>query len=106
MYYAIGAIRYCFPFGTTQYVPLDPQHPSQLCGVLTPYVGKQLTEAEADDLLCELIKKHPLMEGAMHVDVHVMRHDGNVESYYQTITSRNYQHDQQKTRKPSPIRWR
>lgn len=103
MYYSFDVISYCFPFGTRKNLYRDNLE----CGVLTPYIGKKMTEKEADDFLCEFIQKHPFMPDAMHLEIHMMWHEGNTSGFYQTLCMKNPNSGKEnKKYSPSPIQWR
>lgn len=113
MYYAISSITYCFPFDTTRsamnrhggHVYGNPDQ----YGVLAPWIGKQMTEAEADDLLCQLIRKHPFMKDAMYLRIMVTWHaaDRDLSGIYQSLSFSNPDAgSERKQYVPSPIQWR
>lgn len=70
MYYKIASISYCFPYDISRCLYSDMfldkkmlEKNSEFYGVFKPYIGKKMTEIEADKLLAEIIMKHPYMEG-------------------------------------------
>ena len=113
MYYTISSISYCFPFDITH--PVMSRHGGcthgnpDLYGVLAPWIGKKMTEAEADDLLCQLIRKHPFMKDAMNLSVLVAWHaaDRDLSGIYQSLSFSNPDAgSERKQYAPSPIQWR
>lgn len=102
-YYKLTHISYCFPYETERFVD------EKDFGVFKPYLHKKMTEKEADDLLCKIIKKHPFMEDAMFLKFHVSWIDSPRIGSYQVIYVRSEKYNRQregKNREPSPIRWR
>lgn len=111
MYYTLDMISYCFPFDTSKRIlnRINQRLYGQpeLYGVLAPYVDKQMTEQEADDFLCEVIRKHPFVKDAMCLDIYVMWHDGNMSGFYQTLNIRNPKQGVGRQKyEPSPVQWR
>lgn len=113
MYYTISSIDYCFPFDISR--PVMSRHGGcikgnpDLYGVLAPWIGQQMTEAEADELLCQLIRKHPFMSDAMYLRVLVIWHDTNRgrSGIYQSLEFDNPNAgSERKQYKTSPIQWR
>jgi hypothetical protein len=111
MFYSISSISYCFPFDTSRHV-LNRVFKSVSCepelyGVLAPYIEKKMTEQEADDFLCEVIRKHPYIKDAMWLEIMVEWYDGSAAGIYQVLTIRNPNHgDNRRKYEPTPIQWR
>lgn len=111
MHYRITLISYCFPYGTRNYIYSrhgnSKYGQSHLYGVLAPYVDRTMTEQEADDFLCEMIRRHPFVDDAMWLEIHVEWFEGNTSGFYQTLTIRNPNHSSERKQYiSSPIRWR
>ena len=79
------SIRYCYPYGTDQTVK------EQNYGVLSNYIGKKFTRDEMDQIIAEMVVKHPYIENSMHLHLAVMRN----RSYYYILDFHNYDYDKQ-----------
>lgn len=102
--YYIDSISYCFPYETDVYLK---NHQDKLYGCLLPYMDKEMTEEEADKLICELVMKHPMIEGAMWLEIPVIWKENNLCGFYHIITIRNLDKDRRReTSIVKPIQWR
>lgn len=114
MYYTLSSISYVFPFDTTKYLinSYQKSEPSNeqlvLCGVLAPYIKKKMTEKEADELLSEIIMRHPFIKGAMSIEIQIQYHTNQTTGYYQILTIKNFgvYGKESKPYRPTPIQWR
>lgn len=103
--YYVGTVCYCFPFETTTY--LSYPHDDKLFGPLLPYMGRDMTEKEADELVSELVLRHPMIKDAMWLEIDVMWREKDTCGYYHNVIIKNF--DGSKKRKdytPTPIKWR
>lgn len=111
MHYSLDMITYCFPYGTRKFAWYRGRKRNsgkpELHGVITPYIDKKMTEQEADEFLCEIIRRHPFMKDAMWLEFHVMWHDGNARGFYHPLTIKNPEcGEENRSYEPSPIQWR
>lgn len=113
MRYRVRSVSYCFPYETQDTIynyhnrSLYGRPP--LYGVLAPYlyVNRTMSEKEADDFLCEVIRRHPFVEGAMWLDILVEWFENNTSGIYHKLHIRNPNHSsERKEYKPTPIQWR
>ena len=95
-YYIIKYISYCYPFEISKN--------TKNYGVLNDYIGKYYTQEEIDEIICEMIKRHPYIENSMNIKIEIER---NVERYvngkrriarefYHILDFRNYNYNNQK----------
>lgn len=103
--YTLGCVRYCFPFDIERFAYTEGRKKDvALLGVLEPWAGREMSESEADEFLCEMIRRKPAIDGAMSVSVSVMRHHENMVSFYQTLVFRTDAKEKGE-HKPIPIKW-
>ena len=113
MFYKLSSISYTFPYRTRHYIinQFNKNIPSEenmhLCGVLKPYIGKKLTESEADNLLAKIILMHPFMEGAMDIQIEISWFNNGMSGFYQVLNMHN-SNDPKESKEyiPTPIQWR
>lgn len=77
MHYLIPAqISVTFPFSTSRLIEDE--------GVLTNHVERLYSRDQMDELICQLIKRHPYVEGALYIDIHIFWQDddGNQGFYH------------------------
>lgn len=56
---------YCFPYETCERV--------KDYGVLQKYIDKKYTREEIDKIICEMIAKHPYIEGSMYLKIKICK---------------------------------
>ena len=99
--YYIANITTCFPFQARQRVN------EENWGVFAKYYGQNMIEAEIDNVICEIIKKHPFIENAMWLEFHIEWLDDKYISIYHNIMIRNNNYPREsKEYSISPIQWR
>lgn len=112
-YYQITNVTYCFPYKTACYLKnrfnknclLETN--LDLLGVLAPYVNKEMTEQEADEFICEIIKGHPYMKDAMNITIDIDCFSKQGVSLYHTMTIKNDNYKKErKEYVATPIKWR
>lgn len=86
-YYIDTIMRYCYPYETSKRV--------EDYGVLSQYIGKFYSRAEIDRIICELVTRHPHVEGSMNLTLSVMCRDKYVEAYHY-FDFRNFGYKKQK----------
>ena len=89
--YYVGSISYCFPYDFRRTIQSDfggVRH-EELLGVLKKYSQLSMSEQEADEFICDLIRKHPYMENSMELVICIMRSDGKSKEFYNIITIKN-----------------
>lgn len=79
------SIRYCYPCET------DRRITEKDYGVLTNYIGKKFTREEMDQIVSEMVLRHPYVSNAMHLHLAVMRN----RSYYHILDFHNYDYKNQ-----------
>lgn len=87
-YFFDKPMRFYYPCETTQEV--------KGYGVLAKYMNKQFTRAQMDKIICELITKHPYIEGAVQLKIAVMWTDNGATGYYHIFEFDNYNCENQK----------
>lgn len=65
-YYIEDSILYCFPYEISHKLSSDNY------GVLTQYVEKKLNRNEIDQIICEMVTRHPYVEKSMVLKISVM----------------------------------
>lgn len=80
-YYIDRYMSYCYPHATSQKVTNY--------GVLSKYIGKVFDRSEIDNIICELIVRHPYIPHAMNLTVRVMWEDGDVTGFYHMFDFKN-----------------
>lgn len=85
-YYISDIMRYCYPFGTSKIV--------ENYGALSQYIGKFYSRAEIDRIVCELVTRHPYIEGSMMLSVTVMSCDEYKEIYH-AFDFKNFDYEKQ-----------
>lgn len=83
--YFIESGRYCYPYQMSQAI--------HDWGVLEEYIGKKYTRDEMDKVICELIMRHPYVNGAMNVDINIMWSEGNIKGFYHRLSFHQEQKD-------------
>lgn len=86
-YYISDIMRYCYPFGISKVV--------ENYGVLSQYIGKFYSRDEIDGIVCELVTRHPYIEGSMKLSVTVMCVD-EWEEIYHAFDFKNFDYEKQK----------
>lgn len=88
MYFISDYVFYCYPYDTSKR--------TKDYGVISEYIGKQFTRDEIDKIICELITRHPYIDNAMFLEIHVMwKSNKNGKGYYHSLKFMNYNHRQQ-----------
>ena len=87
-YFIDDFITYCYPY--------DVSHMTQNYGVLSDYIGKYFNRDEIDEIICELIMRHPYVENSMSLHLSVQWTDGNTVGYYHILDFSNDNYEQQK----------
>ena len=87
-YYIDSHMTYCYPYETSQKVTEY--------GVLSKYIGKFFDRNEIDNIICELIMKHPYISHSMSLTIRVMWSDENVSGYYHILDFHNDNADNQR----------
>lgn len=79
MFYMIPAqLTVTFPFKTSQLVEDE--------GVLTSCIERLVSRDMMDEIICELVRRHPYVEGAMYIDVPILwRDDKGYEGFYHRL---------------------
>ena len=104
--YWISTIRCCLPCEepiTIYSCGNDEENKPEYYGVLKDYVDRDLTMEEADDLIAKMIKRHPIMDNVMELDIHFELDDGEYVEFYHMLNfvNRNYKDSNRLT----PIRY-
>ena len=73
-YFIDDFITYCYPY--------DVSRMTQNYGVLSNYIGKYFNRDEIDEIICELIMRHPYVENSISLHLSVQWTDGNTVGYY------------------------
>lgn len=95
-YYINERMSYCYPFEVSKN--------TKNYGVLNDYIGKYYTQEEIDEIICEMIKRHPYIENSMKIEIIIER---KVERYvngkksivrelYHILDFKNYNYKNQK----------
>lgn len=95
-YYINEHIAYCYPFEVSKR--------TKNYGVLNDYIGKYYTQEEIDEIICEMIKKHPYVENSMNIKIEIERKvercvNGKkriLRELYHILDFRNYNYNNQK----------
>ena len=87
-YFIDDFITYCYPY--------DVSRMTQNYGVLSNYIGKYFSRGEIDEIICELIMRHPYVENSMSLHLSVQWTDGNTDGYYNNLDFSNDNYEQQK----------
>ena len=64
-------------------------------GVLSKYIGNRYNRDEIDKIICELVVKHPYIEGSMWLKLFVMREKDNAIEYYHILNFKNDNEEKQ-----------
>lgn len=86
-YYIDKHVTYCYPYETKK---LTKEY-----GVLSKYIGKYFSRDEIDEIICELVMKHPYIENSMMLNLAVMWRDERIVGYYHTLDFRNDNYEKQ-----------
>lgn len=86
-YFIDDYITYCYPFETSK-ITKD-------YGVLSKYIGKYFNRDETDEIICELIMRHPYIENSMVLNFRIMWKDENTTGFYHILNIRNDDFDKQ-----------
>ena len=86
-YYFRYNMWYCYPCETSKRV--------EDYGVLSQYVGKLYNRDEIDEIICELITRHPYIEGSMKLEISVMWID-RCKGFYHSFDFINFDYKKQK----------
>ena len=98
--YYINNITCCFPYGTRQEVPY------KYLGVLVDCLGV-MGESAMDDIICKIIKNHPIIKDAMWLEFDIDRRTGKYVENYHNIVIKNDNYDENKSSYDfTPIEWR
>ena len=89
-YYCIDTVQFCMPCEAPEYLYMRTRknphlNLSSYYGILAPYIGRKMTMAECDDLICQLIKGHPFMENAMDIEVNFVKTNDSSTEYYHCL---------------------
>lgn len=87
-YYIDKAVVYCYPYDTGR-VTTD-------LGVLSEYTDKCFDRTEMDRIICEMIMRHPYIDGAMSVKISVRWCENNSRGYYHHLHFGNDNYEKQK----------
>lgn len=79
------SLRYYYPYEA------DRRITEKDYGVLTNYIGKKFTREEMDQIISEMVLKHPYVSNAKGLHLAVMRN----HSYYHILDFRNYDYENQ-----------
>ena len=79
MYYLIPAqISVVFPSSVSRAIEDE--------GVLTSYVERLYSREQMDEIICEMVKRHPYVEGALYIDIPILWQDDNgVQGFYHRL---------------------
>ena len=80
-YFINDFIYYCYPYETSK-ITKD-------YGVLSEYIGKYFNRDEADEIICELIMRHPYIEKSMNLQIKMMWKERNITGFYHILDIRN-----------------
>lgn len=80
-YFIDDFITYCYPH--------DISRMTKDYGVLSKYIGKCFNRDEIDEIICELIMKHPYVDNSMNLKLSVMWGNGNIIGYYHVLNFEN-----------------
>ena len=86
-YFIDDFITYCYPY--------DVSKTTKDFGVLSQYIGQRFNRNEIDKIICEMIVKHPYIEGSMWLKLSVMWEEKNTIGYYHTLIFKNDNDDKQ-----------
>lgn len=92
-YYIDPYVTYCYPFDVNRHI----RNPKEM-GVLEQYIRKDYTRDEIDQIICELITKHPYVDGSMYMKINVMWYNehNTIGSYLMLdVQNDNYEDQQQ-----------
>ena len=87
-YYVDKVVTYCYPY--------DIGRTTTDLGVLSEYADKHFNRTEMDRIICEMITRHPYIEGAMSVKISVCWREHNTRGYYHHLHFENDNCDKQK----------
>lgn len=82
-YYIDERIEFCYPYEPSQY--------TNISGELQKHIRKMYSRDEMDEIICELIRRHPFIENSMHIKIYV-RHNNN---FYHILTFKNDNYEEQ-----------
>lgn len=77
------SIRFHYPYETDKRV--------SDYGVLSEYIGKSFSRKEMDEIIAEMILRHPYVEGSRNLHLAVMRN----QSHYHLLEFHNYKYKAQ-----------
>lgn len=86
-YYIDPIITYCYPYDVTQR--------TKDYGVLSKYIGKKFNRSKMDQIVCEMITRHPYIDHSMCLRIHVMWEENDVAGFYHMLDFKNDNHDEQ-----------
>ena len=88
-YYISEYIKYCYPY--------DDRKRTIEFGVLENYMGKMYSREEIDEIICEMIKKHPYIDNSMYLEINIVQKD-DLECFYHMLKFKNLNYkNQEKT---------
>ena len=86
-----------FPFETSRSV--------EDYGVLGPYIERLFDRDKMDEIICEMVKRHPYVSGAMYLDVCVLWVDEQFSGYYHRLRFLNADYKNQPRDETLTIRY-
>ena len=89
-YFIDSLITYCYPHEVSK--------ATEDYGVLSQYIGKFFNRNEIDEIICEMITKHPYIEHAMWLKIYVMWEDENTTGFYHVLNFTNDNDEKQNKR--------
>ena len=84
-YFIDKHMRCCYPY--------EKPKVTKEYGVLSEYMDKYYDRDEIDKIICELITRHPYVEGAMSLKISVCWELDGVTGYYHIFDFENDNHD-------------
>lgn len=83
-YYINEYITYCYPYEVNRRITDY--------GILEQYMNKKFTRKEIDEIICEMILKHPYVPHSMFIKMSIMKNN----EYYHILNFKNDNYDKQK----------
>lgn len=80
-YFIDTNITYCYPYNIS--------HKTTDYGVLSRYVGKCFNRDKIDEIICELITRHPYVENSMRLNISVKWKENNTIGFYHNLCFEN-----------------
>lgn len=76
---------YLIPARITVKFPFRPSVPVEDAGVLTGCMERLVSRSQMDEIICQLVRRHPYVEGAAYIEIPILWQDeeGNSGFYHE-----------------------